>query len=203
LNHEPFKNLAEGIQSIVTSVALIVGGIWAGWRFVLTREGKALIEPELDIIFVQQQNGRWIIELVAVLNNKGRAQLRIRNFGFELRYSVPEDNIESGAILIPDVFHSQKELKFPAHLELKGSWLDDDETIILEPGVRYRHSISTSVPNEATAVLATIQFEYPDGDSEMEVKFIAPPGTNELSLPQTHSPGQGRLLEPEQERFVL
>jgi hypothetical protein len=52
MNHEPFKNVAESIQSIITSVALIVGGIWAAWRFVLNREGKALIEPELDIVFV-------------------------------------------------------------------------------------------------------------------------------------------------------
>jgi hypothetical protein len=175
LNHEPFKNVAEGIQSIITSAALIIGGVWAAWRFVLTREGKALIEPELDIVFVHQQNGRWIVELVAVLNNKGKARLQIRNFAFELRYSLPKDDVETGTILIPDVFHSQKELKFPAHLELKGSWMDDDETIILEPGVRYRHSISTSVPNEATVLFATIQFDYPDGDSEMEVKIIAPP----------------------------
>jgi hypothetical protein len=122
-----------------------------------------------------RQNGRWILELVAILNNKGKVQLQIRKFTFELRYSLPEDAVDGGTILIPDVFQSQKELNFPSHLELKQEWMEKDETIILEPGIQCRHSISTSIPETATTVFATIEFEYPDGDSEMDVKFAAVP----------------------------
>jgi hypothetical protein len=47
VNHEPFKNVAEGIQAVVTSVALIAGGIWALWRFVLTRvRGSAVFDGD-------------------------------------------------------------------------------------------------------------------------------------------------------------
>jgi hypothetical protein len=56
VNHEPFKNVAEGIQAVVTSVALIAGGIWALWRFVLTREGMPLIQTELARYIIGNNN---------------------------------------------------------------------------------------------------------------------------------------------------
>ena len=37
----------EAVQALVTSVALVVGGSWALWRFVLQREGRAKIEFSL------------------------------------------------------------------------------------------------------------------------------------------------------------
>jgi len=37
----------EAVQALVTSVALVVGGGWALWRFVLQREGRAKIEFSL------------------------------------------------------------------------------------------------------------------------------------------------------------
>jgi hypothetical protein len=185
VNHEPFKNVAEGIQSIVTSVALIAGGIWAFWRFVLTREGQPLIEPDLDIVFVHKQNGRWIIEIVAILENKGKARLDIKEFVFELRYALPKDHVEGNQVLVPDIFDLKTELNFPPHSELKDAWLKDDETIFLEPGVRQRHSVSASLPAEATIALAAIEFWYPNKESEMAVKITAVPKSHELPLPQT------------------
>jgi hypothetical protein len=47
-------------------------------------------------------------ELVAFLENKGKARLEIKKFKFDLRYALPADDIEANAILIPDVFQSQK-----------------------------------------------------------------------------------------------
>jgi hypothetical protein len=177
VNHEPFKNVAEGISSIVTATALISGGIWACWRFVITREGKPLIQPELDIVFVHKQNDRWIVELVAFLENKGKARLEIKKFSFDLRYALPADDIQTNTILVPDVFQSQKDLKYPTHSEVMGQWLEDDETIILEPGIRYRHSQTASLPDQASTALFAIEFQYPDGETEMEAKFTAVPKT--------------------------
>jgi hypothetical protein len=69
----------------------------------------------------------------------------------------------------------EKDLSFPEHLELKQSWLEDDNTIILEPGIRALHSISTSVPEEATMVLVSIEFAYKGKESETDIKLVAVP----------------------------
>jgi hypothetical protein len=189
VNHEPFKNVAEGIQAIVTSAALIAGGIWALWRFVLTREGLPRIEPDLDLVFVHKQNKRWIVEIVAMLENKGKARLSIKEFVFELRYGLPTDEIESGRILVEDMFDVKAELNFPAHSEVKDAWLKNDETIFLDPGVRQRHSLVASLPEEATIALAAIEFWYPNKESELAVKLAAVPKSNELPVPQTPPSG--------------
>jgi hypothetical protein len=173
--HEPFKNVTAGIQAIVTSLAVIAGGIWAFWRFVRTREGHPVIQPELDIRFVHRKNGRWLVELVLILDNKGKARLKIEEFIFELRYGLPTDDVERGCVLVEDMFSLRTELNFPAHSEVKREWLKNDETIFLEPGVRQRHSLVLSLPEEATIALAAIEFWYPNGESELEVKFVTVP----------------------------
>jgi hypothetical protein len=175
VNIDDFKNLAAGIQSIVTSLALVVGGVWAALRFRRAREGMPLIEPALDVLFVRRQCNRRIIDVVATLENKGKARLEIEKFTFQLRYSLLDDKIAGGTILVPDMPEFEKDLSFPEHLELKQSWLEDDNTIILEPGIRALHSISTSVPEEATMVLVSIEFAYKGKESETDIKLVAVP----------------------------
>lgn len=72
VHHEAFKNVAEGIQSIITSVALVIGGIWACWKFVLTRGATPKVDLDVDVSFVHKQGAKWIIEGVAMVKNPGR-----------------------------------------------------------------------------------------------------------------------------------
>jgi hypothetical protein len=176
-NYERFKNLAEGFQAFVTSLAIIIGAIWAYFRFRLFREGMPLIQIDLDIVLVHRQNGRWLVDLVAFLENKGKARLEIEKCDFELRYSLPGDTVDANTVLVPDMFVIKNGLNFPIHLELKEPWLRDDESIILNPGVRMRHSLLTSLPEDATTALFAIEFEYPKGEkeSEMDARLIAIP----------------------------
>jgi hypothetical protein len=122
----------------------------------------------LDIVFVHKQNGRWFVDLVAFLENKGKARLEIEKFAFELRYSLPGDIANTNTVLVPDMFDLKDGLNFPIHVELKQPWLSDDDSIFLDPGVRIRRSLVTSLPEEATTALFAIQFEYPRGKRESE-----------------------------------
>jgi hypothetical protein len=127
-----------------------------------------LIQIEADIVFVHKQNGRWFVELVAFLENKGKARLEITKADFELRYSLAEDTADAEAVLVPDMFDIKDGLKFPPHLELKEPWLTGGDSILLDPGVRARHSLVASLPDAATTALFAIEFEYPKGDRESE-----------------------------------
>lgn len=44
-----------------------------------------------------------------------------------------------------------------------------------QPGVQQRHRLVASLPEEATTALVTIEFWYPNKESELEVKITAVP----------------------------
>jgi hypothetical protein len=119
-----------------------------------------------------------LLILIAFLENKGKARLEIKEAAFELRYSLPGDTAAANTVLVPDTFDLEKRLNFPIHLEVKGSWLTGDDSIFLDPGVRARHSLLTSLPDDAATVLFAIEFDYPKGtesESEEDARLVAVP----------------------------
>ncbi len=157
MNHEPFKNVAEGIQSIITSLALIGGGSWALWRFVLTRESATKVDLDVDLSFIRKQGANWIVEGVALVKNPGSVRLDFNAFTYELHYALSSDNFGSEAgeegivketTLRADTFRSK----------FKHSWLEDGEYMFLEPGERSRYSFLASLPVDTTMVLVLCEF---------------------------------------------
>jgi hypothetical protein len=65
MSYEDFKNLTSGVNSIVSSVAILVGASWAYFKFVRTREGAPKIAFWVELDFIQRQGGLWIAEAVA------------------------------------------------------------------------------------------------------------------------------------------
>jgi hypothetical protein len=85
MNHEQFKNTADGVQSIVLSVAVVVGGVWSAYTFGLLKtvdEAKAKLEsitaPSLSIHIETQQTASpatkkyGLIILVKIQNTGGK-----------------------------------------------------------------------------------------------------------------------------------
>ena len=58
-----WKDAVQAVQALVTSVALVVGGGWALWRFVLQREGRAKIEFSLALNTLGVQKDRLLVEV--------------------------------------------------------------------------------------------------------------------------------------------
>jgi CheY-like chemotaxis protein len=145
----------------------------------VTCEGLPLIQTDLDIIFVHRQNERWFVDLVAFLENKGKARLAIEKFDFELRYSLADDTADANTVLVPDMFDLEDGLKFPMHLEMKGPWISKPLPIILDPGLRIRHSLLASLREDATTALFAIQFDYPkngkDRETQADARLVAVP----------------------------
>ncbi|MEW8492475.1 MAG: hypothetical protein AB2604_01620 [Candidatus Thiodiazotropha taylori] len=86
-DHEKAKNVAATIQSIVLSLAVIIGGGWSAWEFyklrtvekaklqldVLekTREQKAILNISLDAKKKDLKDGKKYIEVNVRIENKG------------------------------------------------------------------------------------------------------------------------------------
>src|SRR3954471_17056058 len=88
------KDITAAIQAIVTSFALLAGGLWAWLKFGWQLERYAHIESEAQIEFIGQHKGEWIAEIRAVLVNKGKVEHRIANLEFDLAAVFSDDNLK-------------------------------------------------------------------------------------------------------------
>jgi hypothetical protein len=126
VHYESFKNLTAGIQSIVTSVALIGGGIWAFFRFVVKRESAHKVDLDIDVTFVRKQRNNWMIECVALVKNPGNVRLDFKEFTYELHYALSSDDFSKQTTEEGTAKESNLDVR-SLHFLLKRSWLKEGE----------------------------------------------------------------------------
>jgi hypothetical protein len=148
---EEFNNLAGGVESFATLVALCVGGYWAYTRFIRQRESYAFIEFTVDINFVGRQSGFWIVELIAHLENKGKVQHRFSDLTFHLEALFTSDPVCQNAQFGGQTY-------FPHEIE-KRSWLPSGSYFI-EPGLKAKYSYIAQIPEDASFVMLHGRFTY-------------------------------------------
>lgn len=177
---EDFRNNAAGWQSILTIAALIVGGIWTWLRFFRFREGKPKIDLKLEVTFVRKQMGKWIVTVDAIFENKAKVRHRFKDFTFDIRYTLPSDELDN--VISKD--NAGKDItlsvKFP-HSAAKGSWLDDSEDPdermdygALEPGENDRWTFVVSVPAGATMICARSELYDEQSKESLEATKVLP-----------------------------
>ena len=94
MTHEALKDYATVLQSIATVISFIIGGIWVYMKYIRQQEKYPHIEFFADINFVGKQQGFWIVELIASIENKGKVEHKINEFGFDLNALYCEDKID-------------------------------------------------------------------------------------------------------------
>lgn len=169
MHYDEFDHLMSGLSSLATVVALAIGGAWAYRRFIRTREACPKIEFTVDAGFVHKQNGFWIIELLACIENKGLVQHRISQFTFRLRYTLASDPVVGQSAFLVDV----------PHVAARGSWLPEGwQSTFVEPGIRTRYSCLAAVPDDATTVLIHGKFYYDDETWHTAERLLACPASS-------------------------
>lgn len=153
LSFEDFNLLAGGVESVATVLALCIGAYWTYTRFIKQRENYAFIEFSIDINFVGKQHGKWIIELIAYLENKGKVQHQFSDLSFDLAFLMHDDAVES----------SKKyggQALFPHELP-RCPWIPLGNYFI-EPGLKAKYSYVAQIPERATYVMLHGHFTYKD-----------------------------------------
>lgn len=154
MNYDAFNHLMSGIQATMTTIGLLGGGWWAYEKFVRRDEHFPRVQFSVDIGFVGIQADRWLVEVIASLENKGVVPVRICEFAFDLRYMVPEDPVKDG----PEEINGQ--VCIP-HKARAGSWLPPKwRTTFIHPGVVTRYSYIADLPSAASYALVHGRFNY-------------------------------------------
>lgn len=163
-----FKNLSEAISNICTSIALLIGGGWALYRYVYQGERLSKMQFELEVLFVHKVEGQWLVEIVAHLENKGyaRQKIDVPSFVFRVLYTKegegPQNvSLDNGA---SQALFSHKLLS-PSGGDWQ--WLPTDLVyIFVEPGVKRKVTSSFFVPGDANALWISSRFSYTDKKRE-------------------------------------
>ena len=142
-----------------TAVGLVIGGVWAIWKFVLKREAHAKIQFSLELNVLGELGGKLLVEAIAVVENKGLVRHDVSDFRFDLHY-LPED----GKVIEGDERINRQVLFQP--VIKKRYWIPPDWIgSFVDPGVIQRYTYVTFLPKDAAYALVYAQFKYPDEKS--------------------------------------
>ncbi len=141
------------VQSIATTLSILVGGWWIYSKFVRAQERYPNIEFTADIIPIGDQNDVVIVELIAYVENKGKAQHRMEGLDFDLNALFPQD------ALLPDRRWGGQ-INFPTAL-VAGSFLPaHNNFFFVDPGTSAKYSFITAVPHDASFLMLHCRFNY-------------------------------------------
>lgn len=143
-------------ESVVTILAIIIGGIWTYRRFIRQREDHALIDFSVDIVFHSKLKDWWIVEVVAYIENKGKVQHKIELFEFELASLNFSDNVE-----ITEEFGGQ--VHFPNIITRRSFLPKKYRYFFVEPGLKNKYSFISRVPADTELLILHSWFNYLDG----------------------------------------
>lgn len=150
---EEVKVCTEIVNSILMSLSILIGGSWVVYRFVLQQERYPNINFTTDVNVIGIQDGHWIIELVAEVENRGKAQHRMKEFGFSLNVMYAHDKVER-------VEKWGGQVDFPTKY-LWGSYLPKHlKFFFIDPGTSAKYSYVTAIPSNVTFALLHSNFIY-------------------------------------------
>ena len=157
------KEISEIIYNIAAAIAILIGGGWTFWKFVIQREKFPKPQFDLDLKVIGKQNKKYIIELSALLTNKSAVRLIIPKFYFSLFILEADEEIDLGDDRI------NESVKFKKVIDQK-LWLsylkNANEYTFVDSGSEQRYSFVTSLPDSATFALLQSRFEYKERASD-------------------------------------
>lgn len=158
-NITEWKDIFEIVEKSVTSLAVLIGGGWALWKFVIQRESHAKIEFDLELNVLGSQDGKLIVEVVAKVTNKGLVRHWLLDFCFDLLYLPHNAAVELGDQRINEQVLFQPVIK--TRYWIPPNWL----ATFIDPGVCQRYTYVAAAPADAHFLLVFAKFKYPDEKS--------------------------------------
>ena len=153
------KEIAELAQIVIATLSIIIGAIWVVYRFILQKERFPKINFTTDINVIGKQGDSYIIELIAVIENIGKAQNKMSNFGFDLNAMLEDDKVQS-----KEKWGGQ--IDFP-HQLISGSYLPENyKYFFVDSGTIAKYSYLTKAPLSATYLILHSRFVYSNRKSK-------------------------------------
>jgi hypothetical protein len=186
----PTTDSAFAVPVAGLCLAMLIGGVVAYRRHRARESSYARIETSAEISFIGQQDNFWIVELKAILNNKGKVQRRIHKFRFDLNAIHADDAID-----VSKKWGGQVNF---ANEIAKGSFVPRGYAYcVVGPDVTATYSYVARVPQWATFLVLHCWFDYNPGFSHwMEKAVQVPASTTLLDKRHADAPFTSSSLQP-------
>lgn len=153
-------NLPE-IQSLITITAIVLAGAWTLFRFGISREQYPKLQFELQLNNLGTSRDKIIVELIAVISNKGIARQYIKGFRFNILTFDDETPFDMSDTKI------EKRLKFKKlnkgeHQDTKGelNWIDSKYPVFVDGGISREFRYVTALDKDVRFVMIYSKFDH-------------------------------------------
>lgn len=148
------SQLFEIIGKGVSLVAAVFGVYWAIEKWRRREEHFPRVNFDLRVEVIDHKNGKIILNVVAILENKGHVPLKIKEFVCELRGLMDTDPLELGSDKI------RNQLNFKQNLG-KGPFIPSDwDYSFVYPCVKTEYTYVTLIPDSTKYLLVKGKFQY-------------------------------------------
>lgn len=148
-----WDSICKRFEEVASGFAVIIGGSWVLYSFILQRERHPKINFSCSINFIGKHQEEWLIEIVAILNNVGKAQHVMKSLTFDLNGIYPQETFK-------EVDRWNKQVDFP-HSIKKGTFFPDYwEFSFVDAGVTSKYSHVTTIPQNYEYLLLHCSFQY-------------------------------------------
>jgi hypothetical protein len=144
----------EEIKNIITILALIAAGIWTFYRFGINRERHPKLQFDLDLEILGKTDRHYIVQLIAIVENKGLTRQYIHDFKFNLLYFNNKFPIDCEDVDI------NYQLKFKNFINAR-DWLRPRNAPFVDGTITHRFTYNTVIPTEAEYLMIYSKFRDP------------------------------------------
>lgn len=138
----------------VTGIGSISGSIWAFRKWWVRDEHFPRVAFDLKVNFIDEVDSQHIVEVIAILENKGVVPLRICNFTCDIRGIKEGEKLQMGGEAI------RNQLNF--NVPLRSGWFIPTgwKYSFVYPSVKTDYNFVTTVASDTRYALVKCTFEY-------------------------------------------
>lgn len=140
------------LQSIATTIALALGGIWAYFQFVLYRNQQPHLTVSQQVTFRSVNADYFQVNAVGLLNNTSRVKVEIQKVSFQLQQVAPISSLDTER-LRDEVFVSKEreDIQWPVLYERTREW--NARLCVVEPGETLEITCEFIVPSAMKSII--------------------------------------------------
>jgi hypothetical protein len=140
----PLNDSADLWQTMLEATALLIGGVWALWIFVINRSNESALKIETTPLTVTRPSSRTVVFFEVTLENSGKVKIgsKPRNYDSSKKllaaYSDPDYEILDFSVSLlvrplPKAGYSQTETKDLGKRDKQLDWFSDMDKQKLKP----------------------------------------------------------------------
>lgn len=149
------KDILAAFQSVATVVSFAVAGWWVYSRYIHEQGGYPKINFSADIKLIGKQGDKWVVEVIAAIENSGRAQLKLNECFFFLDFLKADDALEKCE-------RWSNQLCFKEDIRKQSFFHKGVKFYFVDPGTTAKYSHVTIVDVDVTFLLLHCYFKYSD-----------------------------------------